>query len=122
MELTDVQEKFPFLTILRYRDEEFIGIVQNSDEKIISFYDYNSIKTDEEKKLFLKLGDIWWYESSRLIPLNIFLSGQLTPFRYCLKTFIYKDITVLLGPVTSLDNIVKKRIKRRQIQLIRKVI
>jgi hypothetical protein len=119
--LDDIKEKFPFLSGLRCQSHEYIGIIQNSDEKIISFYDYESIRTPEEKKAFLELGDTWWWESARTLPINIFLTGQLVPFRYCLKTIINKDVEIMFGPVTSLNNIMKKRIKKRQIQLIRKV-
>ena len=41
-------------------------------------------------------------------------------FRRCLRTFNNKDVEVLFGPVTSIQKIVKKRIKRRTIQLVRK--
>jgi hypothetical protein len=116
----NISEKFPFLTGLRVQSREFIGIVQNSDEKIISFYNYDSIRTTEERLLFLEHGETWWWESNRLLPINIFMQGQMTPFRYCLKTAVNKDIEVLFGPMTSLNNIMKKRIKKRQIQLIRK--
>jgi len=118
--LDDIKEKFPFLSGIRCQSQEYIGIIQNSDEKIISFYDYESIRTVEEKKAFLELGDTWWWESARTLPINIFLTGQMVPFRYCLKTIINKDVEVMFGPVTSLNNIMKKRIKKRQIQLIRK--
>lgn len=118
--LNEIQEKFPFLTGLRYQNQEFIGIIQNSDDKIISFYDYESIRSPEEKKQFLEHGETWWWESNRLLPVNIFLQGQMTPFRYCMKTIVNKDVEVLFGPVTSLNNIMKKRIKKRQIQLVRK--
>lgn len=118
--LTEIQEKFPFLSGLKCQNHEFIGIIQNSDDKIISFYDYESIKTIEEKRLFLEYGETWWWESNRLLPINIFLQGQMQPFRYCLKTIVNKDVEVMFGSVTSLNNIMKKRIKKRQIQLIRK--
>ncbi len=120
IELHEINEKFPFLSGLRCQTIEYIGIVQNSDEKIISFYDYESIRTPEEKKVFLSLGEIWWWESNRLLPINIFLQGQMQDFRYCLKTVINKDVEILFGSVTSLNNIMRKRIKKRQIQLIRK--
>lgn len=113
--------KFPFLTGLKCQLQEFVGIVQNSDEKIISFYDYSRIRTQEEKIQFLEAGEIWWYESNRNLPINIFLQGQMIPYRYCLKTIINKDIEILFGPVTSLNNIIKKRIKKRQIQLVKKI-
>lgn len=115
------QEDFPFLTGLKFRDIEYIGIIQNADDKIISFYDFDIIRTDEDKQKFLQLGEVWWWESNRILPINIFLRGELEAFRYCLKTVIQKDTEILFGPVTSLDNMYTKRIKRRQIQLVRKV-
>jgi hypothetical protein len=118
--LEEIKEKFPFLTGLRCANHEFIGIIQNSDDKIISFYDYESIRSPEEKILFLEHGEIWWWESNRLLPINIFLQGQMMQFRYCMKTIVNKDVEILFGSVTSLNNIMKKRIKKRQIQLIRR--
>jgi hypothetical protein len=118
--IEQIQEKFPFLSGLRCSSTEYIGIIQNSDDRIISFYDYESIKTPEEKQIFLGLGEIWWWESNRLLPINIFLQGQMQDFRYCLKTVVNKDIEIMFGSITSLNNIMRKRIKKRQIQLIRK--
>ena len=118
--LEEIKEKFPFLSGLKHQSIEYIGIIQNSDEKILSFYDYESIRSAEEKKVFLDLGEIWWWESNRLLPINIFLQGDMQNFRYCLKTIINKDVDILFGSVTSLNNIMKKRVKKRQIQLLRK--
>jgi hypothetical protein len=118
--LEEINEKFPFLTCIRCQSHEYIGIIQNSDDKIISFYDYESISSADEKILFLEYGETWWWESNRLLPINIFLQGQMIPFRYCLKTIVNKDIEIVFGTMTSLNNIMKKRIKKRQIQLIRK--
>ena len=120
-EYEDIQDEFPFLSGLIFRGIEYVGIIQNADDKIISFYDYEAIRTDDDKKAFITMGDTWWWESNRLIPINIFLRGEMEKFRYCLKTVIQKDTEVIFGPITSLDSIYKKRIKRRQIQLIRKL-
>lgn len=111
----------PFISGLRYLNKEYIGIIQNSDDKIISFYDFDMIRTAEEKQLFLQLGDTWWGESNRLLPISIFMQGQMTQFRYCLKTIVNKDVEILFGPVTSLNNMMKKRIKKHQIQIIRNI-
>ncbi len=120
IDLNQIKEKFPFLTGLRFQNHEFIGIIQNSDDKIISFYDYESIITPEEKIQFLEHGETWWWESNRLLPIYIFMQGQMAPFRYCTKHIVNKDVEILFGSVTSLNNIMKKRIKKRQIQLIRR--
>ena len=118
--LDEIQSKFPFLSGLKCLTHEYIGIIQNSDDKIISFYDYKLIRTPEEKKLFLEYGDTWWWESNRLLPINIFMQGQMQPFRYCMRTMVNKDVEIMFGSVTSLNNIMTKRIKKRQIQLIRR--
>lgn len=118
--LEEIRDKFPFLSGIKCQTNEYICIIQNSDDRIISFYDYESIKTPEEKKAFLELGEIWWWESNRLLPINIFMQGQMQDFRYCLKTVVNKDVEIMFGSITSLNNIMKKRIKKRQIQLIRK--
>jgi hypothetical protein len=107
--IIEIKDKFPFLSGLKSPTYEYIGIIQNSDDKIISFYDYEAIR-----------GEIWWWESNRLLPINIFLQGQMLPFRYCMKTVVNKDIELMFGTLTSLNNIMKKRIKKRQIQLIRR--
>lgn len=120
IDLHEINKKFPFLSGIKCQSQEYIGIIQNSDDKIISFYDYESIKTPEEKVLFLEHGETWWWESNRLLPINIFMQGQMQPFRYCLKTIVNKDVEIMFGSVTSLNNIMKKRIKKRQIQLVRK--
>ena len=121
MENTDSNyTKFEFLTGISYAGSEYVGIVVNCDSHILSFYDIQAIKAVDEKKLFLELGDIWWWESNRQLPIDVFLNYELTAFRYALKTFAMKDVEILFGPVTSLQDLVKKRIKRRRIQLVRK--
>ena len=119
-DLTNIQENFPYLSGIRYLDNEYVGIIQNSDDKIVSFYDYNVIKTPEAQKKFLKLGDIWWWESNRQVPINIFLRNEIQQFAYTIRNFTSKDVRVLHGPVTSLNNIIIKRIKRKSITLVRK--
>jgi hypothetical protein len=103
-----------------YSNKEYVGIVINQDTQVLSFYDVESIPTVEMKKAFLELGDLWWWESNRQIPIDIFLHHEMQTFKPCIKTFANKDVEILFGPVTSMQNLIKKRIKRRSIQLIRK--
>ena len=37
----EIQEKFPFFTMLTYGEKEYFGIIQNQDNAVTSFYDYN---------------------------------------------------------------------------------
>lgn len=115
-----LQKKFPFLTGIQYNTIEYVGIVQNTDNQIISFYDIDSCRNDVEKKLMLEYGDLWWWESNRQLPIDVFLFQEMQDFRHCVKTFILKETEILFGPTISMQNILKKRIKRRSIQLVKK--
>lgn len=121
IEIKEFLDKFPFLSLCRYGTKEYIGIVQNVGSNIASVYVYNKLKEKNHKKLFLDLGEEWWWESNRTIPINIILGSRWAPFKSILSTFTLKDFEVLYGPTTSLSDVMQKRVKRRQIQLIRKV-
>jgi len=121
MRITEnLQDNFPFISVLNHVDHEYVGIIINQDSAVTSIYDYAAIRTDEEKQRFLELGEIWWWESNRQIPINIFLNKEIAEFRYVIKNFSTKDVKVVLGPCTSLNDIIVKRIKRKSITLIRK--
>tara|TARA_B100000214_G_scaffold303845_1_gene234579 strand:+ start:1779 stop:2153 length:375 start_codon:yes stop_codon:yes gene_type:complete len=115
-----LRDKFPFLSLVRKGDMEFVGIVQNQDANVISFYDYGRIMSPQDKIKFLKFGEIWWHESNRKIPINIFLKGDFRYFRTTLVTLNSKDIEIVHGPTVKLSEISSKRIKRRTIQLVRR--
>ncbi len=113
-------EKYPFLSIARVGTNEYVGIIQNSSKLIVSMYDYNSIKTPELKKLFLELGAEYWWSSNRKICIDIFLKGDFDVFKSNLVSFNAKEFNLLHGPIVSLGGLSSKRIKRKQIQLVRK--
>jgi hypothetical protein len=117
----ELLDRFPFLSLCKHGSGEYVGIVQNQSAAVCSVYVYSQLKDTTEKENFLELGEEWWVESNRMIPINIVLKSRFEKFQYCLKTFNAKDFEVLYGPSISLANILKKRIKRRQIQLVRKV-
>lgn len=119
--LKEFLERFPFMSLVRYGDSELIGIIQNSDQTVVTMYVYNQLKGDDDKTLFIECGEEWWWGSNRLIPINIVLKEPMRRFSYILKTFSAKDFEMLYGHQTSLTNVITKRTKRRQISLIRKM-
>ena len=118
---TNLQENFPFISVIVHVSHEYVGIIINQDAQVTSMYDYSMIKTDEEKQRFLELGETWWWESNRQIPINIFLARDIFDFRYVIKNFSTKDVKLIHGPCTSLNDIIVKRIKRKSITLVRKI-
>jgi hypothetical protein len=114
-------DQYPFISYLTYGGNEYLGIIQNSDEIITTIYDYGLLKTLEQKSRFLELADQWWWESNRLVPINVFLKHDWAEFKICIKTFNSKDVVIQHGPQISLKEIAQKRSKRRSITLVRKV-
>ena len=115
----EFQNNFPFITRIRVNGVDYTGIIINSDANVTSIYDYSIINTVDEKKRFLELGEAWWWESNRRLPINIFLKQDMIDYRSYIKTFNSKDIEVVFGPVVNLSEIAEKRIKRKSIQLVR---
>jgi len=118
---TELLKKYPFLTYLVYGGNDYIGVIQNLDEVITTIYDYGALRTVEQKQQFLELAETWWWESNRLIPINVFLKAEWTPFRTVVKTMNSKDVEIKFGPQVSLKEIAAKRSKRRSITLVRKL-
>lgn len=114
-------ESHPFITVCSYNGQEFVGVVQNRDDSITTFYDYGSIVEGELKQLFLTLADEWWWNSNRMIPIHLFLKEDWLPFRPFLKTFNNKGLEILHGPITSMNELAKKRIKRKSITLVKRM-
>ena len=118
-EFERLNKKHPYLTYIAFQEEDLIGIIQNVDKQLLSIYVYNHIPSEEQKAIFLDFGRLWWEDSNRMIPINIFLREDFYPFKVILRCFSRKDITKILGPILSLQNNFQRRIKRKRIQLIR---
>jgi hypothetical protein len=116
----NIEQNLPFISVINYGEEEYVGIIINQDQFVTSFYDLNAIKTTDEKTLFLEIGETWWWESNRQFPISIICRDQIQPFAYAIKTFNSKDVRIILGPVVNLMNLTMKRVKRKSVQLVRK--
>ena len=115
----EFQENFPFITCIKCVDEEYVGIIINYDLQVTSIYDFGILRADADKQRFLELGEIWWWESNRKIPINIFLKQDMAAFRPIIKTFNSKDVSIVFGPTVNLSDIAEKRVKRKSIQLVK---
>ena len=101
-------DQYPFISYLTYGGNDYIGIIQNVDDIVTTIYDFSVLKTENQKSRYLELGDQWWWESNRLIPINVFLKSDWVEFRACLKTMNSKDVKVHFGPYVSLKEIAAK--------------
>ena len=117
----DIETNFPFISVVQYGGQEYVGIIINQDQYVTSMYVYTDLRSPREQKKLLELGEIWWWESNRLIPINIFLRKEVEPFKYCIMTMNSKDVKVSVGPTVNLNNMSIKRVKRKNVQLIKKI-
>ena len=117
----DIEQNFPYISVVTYGGNEYVGIIANQDQYVTTMFVYTNLKTDNEKTRLLELGSVWWWESNRMIPINIFLREEMKDFNYCLLTMNSKDVKVTIGPVTNINNLSVKRVKRKSVQLIRKL-
>ncbi len=116
-----LSDKYPFITLCVYANNEYVGIVQNRDDMITTIYDFGAIVAQDDKLEFLELASTWWWESNRSIPINIFLRQDWEKFRYTLRTFVNKDLEIVHGPTCSLLDIARKKSKRKSITLVRRI-
>jgi len=114
-------DQYPFITLVIYAQVEYVGVIQNRDHVVTTIYDFGSIVEVDQKKLFIELANVWWWESNRTIPINIFLKHDWVPFKQYLKTFSNKDLQIVHGPVCSLSELNERRTKRRSITLVKRI-
>jgi len=114
-------EKYPMMSYITYGGNDYIGIIQNVDDSMTTIYDISSLKTDEQKIAFLQLAEVWWWESNRLVPINVFLKKEWEIFRFTLKILNSKEVEIKVGPYVSLKEIALRKSKRRSITLVRKM-
>ena len=116
-----LSDNHPFITICSYSNQDYVGIIQNRDDTVTTMYDYGAITQSELRAKFLELGEVWWWESNRSIPINIFLKDEWGIFKPFVKTFNNKGLQVIHGPVVSMSDFSKKRSKRRSITLVKRM-
>ena len=121
MLLKEIEQKFPYVSVVAYGGCEYVGIISNQDQYVTTMFVYTDLRSDNERMLLLDLGEIWWWESNRMIPINIFLRKEIEPLKYCMMTMNSKDVKIVIGPCVNLNNLSLKRVKRKSVQLIKKI-
>ena len=118
---TKLTKNHPFITVCSYAGQDYVGIVQNRDDIVTTIYDYGAIVDQILRDRFLELGDVWWWESNRLVPINMFLKDDWAMFKPYLRTFNNKSLTVVHGPICSMLELAKRKSKRKSITLVKRI-
>lgn len=122
MNTYDILEKLPFLSVIKYLDKEYIGIITDSDNETTSFYPFSDSMTKTEKDLFVKLGLIWWWETNRKLPISIALFNSWKPLTKYSTSFVSKEVTYVAGrALPSIEKNLFVKTKRKNTRLRKKL-
>ena len=120
--IAEILEKFPFLSYGTLRDQPYLGIIQNSDNRFLSMYVLDLIQDENMRLLLLQFGETWWWDSNRQIPINMFIKDpRFRMFRGCLRQFARKEFDLLAGHEVSLADAMARRVRKRVVTLVRKL-
>lgn len=118
--LDQMLDQFPFIACLvTEKGGEVVGIVQNVDQSFVNIYEYDRIRSQDSRRRFLELGERWWYESNRIIPVNVFIGRKFDEFQQVLIGHSRKSITESAGHCVNLHETYGRRVKKRRVELVR---
>ena len=121
-QIKETRKKYEFLTFLILKEEQpgwRCGVVQNVNNRFITFYDMARIRNPKSQERFLAYADKWWWESGMALPIDAYIGEAFDEFQYSLSSIPRKTLTEdPIGPVYSLANQYLKRIKKRRIDLV----
>jgi hypothetical protein len=114
-------EDYPFLSFGTMLETDYLGIIGNCDNQLLSMYVYTMIPDADMRQHFVACGEEWWWGSNRQIPISIFLKDKFKVFRPYLRHFARKDFNLMAGPSVSLQETIARRVRKRQVTLVRKI-
>lgn len=106
----------PFINHLVVRNEktkelyDVEGIIMNQTQKITGVYDFAKMSKSEIDTI-ISLGKIWWTESNRQVPINVFLFEEFLEFEPYLTNFKNQYIEEINGHVVQLYKIIPTKLE-----------
>jgi hypothetical protein len=83
-------DQYPFLSYIVYGGNDYIGIIQNSDELITTIYDFGNITNNQHKQKFLELANVWRQKEWRDCLFGSQESGMHVLHEFFASTAVYE--------------------------------
>jgi hypothetical protein len=108
---------YPFITLIQYRRNHVLAIVDNSDDQNIKSYVLDLCgpeRVDEEK--IIQIAALWYKEAKTLYPLSVEFSrrGVTTEAGRIYRTYNIEFVTRVIGPLPRFEMSETIRVKRRK--------
>jgi hypothetical protein len=118
LENLDSTENHAYLTLVIYKKQKYLVIVDNIvNEEISAFVLDNLTSEDIDVKWFLSVTNFWFYSASEKYPLSFEFAklGQLDKVKKIIKTFNINSISRIVGKIFMYNIQNKPKVKRRKI-------
>ena len=111
---------YPFITLIKYRDEHRLAIVDNADGSTVHAYVLDLCgPTTVEEATVIQVAAHWWEHSREKFPLSFEFSraGLSDQVAQIYRSFSIEHITRAIGPLTSFNMMEGVSTKRRKCKL-----
>lgn len=108
---------YPFITLIQYRNQHVLTLVDNADDKLIRHYVLDlcgPTKVNEEQ--LIEVATFWWEHSRNNYPISVEFSRLgLTPEVSALyRTYNIEYVTRVIGPLPRFEMADTTSVKRRK--------
>ena len=112
---------YPFITLIQYRDQQLLAIIDNANDKQIKSFVLDLCEpahVDEES--IIKIAMNWFNNRSDQYPISIEFSklGITNEVSKILRTFNIEFVTRVIGPLPKFEMNNVQSIKRRRKKLV----
>lgn len=113
----DDYDGYPFITLIQYRKEHFLTLVDNADEKVIRSFVLDLCgpsKVDEER--IIEIASVWWDTNRERYPISFEFSklGLTADVSGIYRTYNIEYVTRVIGPLPKFQMQEVQSIKRRK--------
>lgn len=108
---------YPFLTLIQYRKQHIVTIVDNADEKIIKAFILDLCGPEEvDEKRIVEIAADWYYNRRIRYPISFEFSrlGLSKEAGRIFRTFNIEFVTRVIGPLPKFEMSEVHSVKRRR--------
>jgi len=108
---------YPFITLIEYRDQHLLSIIDNATDKMIKAYILDLCNPENiNEEMVIEVAAEWYAESRDKYPISFEFSRRMmaAEVKPLYKSFAIGFVTRLIGPLPKFEMNEVKSIKRRR--------
>jgi hypothetical protein len=108
---------YPFITLIQYRNQHFLTIVDNADDECIKAFVLDMCGPEKvNEEVIIEVAAHWYKNNGTKYPISIEFSrlGLTTNLSKIYRTYNIEFVSRIIGPVPRFDMTNVKSVKRRR--------